>query len=198
MRAMAEPADQVFSTTTLEELPENVRSLMGEHFPIPSDVKFFEEQRTMGSVVNAWLLGGGLTVVGAILALVGIYFFAHPGNTVYDHTSSYAFKTLAVGGVFIFAGVWIIRTIPNKLSMIRAQQSGRVTGYGIFLRPGQMITRNDFGVTIIPRAAFKSLEGKSVQYENKGETKSFNVPSGVVGKSVEDLCQAIREWEASA
>jgi hypothetical protein len=193
---MAEPTDQVFSATTLEDLPENVRSLMDEHIPIPSDVKFFEEQRTMGSVVNAWLLGGGITVAGAIIALVAIYLFAHPGNTVYDHTSSWGFKTLAVGGVFIFAGVWIIRTIPNKLSMIRAQQSGRVTRYGIFLRPGQMITRNDFGVTIIPRAAFKGLKEKSVQYENKGETKSFNLPTGVVGKSVEELCQAIREWGA--
>jgi hypothetical protein len=195
---MAEPADQVFSTTTLEELPEKVRSLTDEHVPIPPDVKFFEEQRTMGAVINAWLLGGGLTLAGAVLALVGIYFLAHPGNTVYDHTASYGFKILAVGGVFIFAGVWIIRTIPKKISMIRAQQSGRVTRYGLFLMPGQMVTRNDFGVTVIPRAAFKGLKEKAVQYENKGEMKSFNLPSGVVGKSVEDFCAAIREWEASA
>jgi hypothetical protein len=193
--SMAAPADQVFSTMTLEELPPDVLALTDEHVPIPSSVNFFEEQRTMGSVLNAWLLGGGLVLAGGLTALMGIYFLAHPTGNVADH-SSLDFKVLAVGGVLIFGGVIVLRSIPKKLSMARAQQSGRVTRYGIFLRPGQMITRNDFGVTIIPRAAFKGLKEKSVQYENKGEIKSFNLPSSVVGKTVEDLLKAIRDWEA--
>ena len=188
--------NDVLITDELAKMPEDVRALLDEHIPLPAQVTLFEERRTSGAVLKSWLLGGGLILVGIIIALFGMMIIGYDSKHPTVGTSV-TWKPFAVGCVFIFAGVMVIRTIPKQLTLARAQASGRVTRYGVFLMPAQMIHRNEHQTTIIPRAKFRGLDGVSAKYEYKGETKSFNLPSDLVGKSVADLCQAIQTWSAA-
>jgi hypothetical protein len=193
---MDSPADEVLSTSLLGKAPDDVRVLMDESVPLPAGVRFFEERQSSGSVMKTWILGGGLMVAGILIALFGIYVLAHD-DTIHGNNSM-DYKIVFVGGTFLFAGVVVIKSIPQKLTLARAQKHGRVTRHGIFLTPERLISRNDFDVTIIPRSKFRGVEGVAVRYELRGETKSFNLPSSLVGRTTEELAQAIREWAAAA
>lgn len=192
---MDQPADEVLSTSLPEKIPDEVKALMDERTPLPVQVRFFEEKQSAGSVLKTWLIGGGLVLAGIVIGLFGIYVLAND-NSIHGN-NSLDWKIVFVGGTFIFAGVLMLKSIPRKLTLARAQQSGRVTRCGIFLTPGQLISRNDFDVTVIPRSKFRGVEGVAVRYEFKGETKSFNLPSPLIGRTTDELVQAIREWAAA-
>ncbi len=53
-------ANEVLITDELQKMPEDVRTLLDEHTPIPLQVTLFEEHRTTGGVAKTWMLGGGL------------------------------------------------------------------------------------------------------------------------------------------
>jgi hypothetical protein len=190
-------SNEVLITDEPQKMPEDVRALLDEHIPIPSNVTLFEERRSTGGVAKTWLLGGGLVLAGIVIGLFGMLII-HWDSQTPNRTGSVTWKPFVIGCVFIFAGVMVIRTIPRQLTLARAQQSGRITRYGIFLTPTQLVHRNEFQTVIIPRTAFRGVEGKAAKYEYKGETKSFNLPSEIVGKTVDDLLRAIRAWESKA
>jgi len=186
---------EVLITDEPQKMPEEVRALLDEHTPIPAQVTLFEERRTAGAVMKSWLLGIGLIVGGVVIALFGLMMVKWDIQRP-QTGSSVTWTPFVVGCVCVFAGVMVIRSIPKQLTLARAQQSGRITRYGIFLTPTQLIHRNEHQTTLIPRPAFRGLNGAAAKYEYKGETKSFNLPSEIVGRSQGDLLEAIRHWES--
>ncbi len=188
----------VISTSDPAKLPPEVLRLQDSGQPIPPDVQYFEEKFTYLDMAKQFLWGVVFIPIGALLMFLAVVFIiwqdTHTNN--YSSMLSFYFGMAAVGLVFFFGGCWLLKALGLKFRLLRQQHDGVVTRYGVFLFGDLLVYRSWSDTTIIPKPFFKGLKDRSVQYGKEGETKSFSLPSRLIGKNVQSLDAAIASWAA--
>ena len=185
----------VLITSQPEKLSPEVRALQDPARPLPGGTRFFEEKFVFGGLVKQLGLGIALIAVGVPVLLFAIVVMFSPSNTtVYSDTSQYDVWLAVIGLVLVLGGYIFISTLKSKYRVMKQQQKGIASRYGVFLSGDLLIGNNSFDTTIIPRSRFKGVQAGAVQYEVNGAVKSFNLPEEIVGADRGALESAIRAW----
>jgi hypothetical protein len=186
-------------TSEPDKLPRDIRALLDPAAPTPSGVVFFEERFTAGALARQSMLAIGLAILGLITlmlsALAIVESFRHPGVGTYSRP--YEFGLAIAGFVFLGAAWLIVRSIAPRRRLIRAQESGAGTRYGLFLAGDNLVSHSWFDTTVIPRACFTGIGGHAISYTFRGEGKSFDLPAAFVGASIDDVTTSIGSWAAA-
>ena len=188
---------QVIITSMPEKLPEEVRAMIDESRPLAAGIGFFEERFTTGGSVRNLALGVVLGLLGMLFAAFGVYLILHSG-TGQRGLDTYDFMPLVAGLVLILGAYLLISSLGGRRALIRDQEAGRRTRYGIFLGGDLLVSRSWFDTTVIPRPLFKGLARRAVQYELDGQVKSFALPSLFVGIDPAQVEAAILGWKGRA
>jgi hypothetical protein len=185
----------VLITSDAAKLPPDIAQLQDDSRPLPVGVQFFEEKFTFAGLVKQLLWALLFLAVGIIVFLVSVILMFTPdrNSTVYSSTSM-VFLTGAVIGLVFAIGGWIfLKSLWPKYRLMRGQSSGRTTRYGIFLTGDLLISRSFEDTTVIPKPSFKGVKNGAVQYDLKGQDKSFNLPDTATAGALE---AAIARWAA--
>jgi len=180
---------EVIITSEPDKLPPDVRALIDEAQPLAPGIRFFEERYTlldMGRTVGAGILLG---VIGLVCCLFGVSLFFYV-----TQFESYDLAPLFAGGVFLFASWMMISSLGGRWRVMRKQQAGTPTRYGLFLKDDMLVSNSWFQTTVIPRLGFLGLQNRSVLYLFDSKTKSFTLPKAVVGTEAAQLDAAIETW----
>ena len=188
---------QVIITTLPEKLPEDVRAMIDENQPLAAGIRFFEERFTTGGSALSLIRGIGVGILGILVTLFGAYAVFDSATNPRGLASS-DFLLLVVGLVLIFGAYLLIGSLGGRQALISAQKAGQQTRYGIFLNEELLVSRSWFDTTVIPRALFKGLAGRAVQYEHGGQVKTFNLPATFIGLENGQVEAAILGWRGRA
>ncbi len=193
------PLTQVLITGEHSKLPADYQPLFDEQQPLPANVQFFEERKTVGNLL--WtLLGIGLLVIGLLGTCFGVFALfepvTSPATTTVATTSS--ITPFVIGLVFLLGGGLLLGSLRQRQRIRQAQQAGKVTRLGIYLTPDVLISHNEFDYTLIPRSEFRSLQGNTVHYVWHEQAKSFGLPSKLVSATPQTMLTAISQWATAA
>jgi len=169
---------RVLITGDPAKLPPDIRPLLDPAQPLPRGARFYEEQKTAGSIAWTIALGLGLIIVGLALIFLGAAFLI----------------VSLIGLVFVVAGAWVIYTVRARLRSHHVQQAGQHTRYGIFLVGDSLVEQSEFGTTIIPRSEIQSLDGGKLVYRLNDDKKSIELPRQVVGMARQDMLAQVHAW----
>jgi len=176
-------------------LPPEIRPMVDPGTPLAPGVRFFEEKFTLAGTARTLGMGLGLGIAGLLMVVFGVKLLIYALST-YARIDAYDSWPLVAGLVFLFASGLMIHSLKGRWSVMRAQQAGTRTRYGIFLVDDILVSRRWFDITVIPLAMFQGLKNRSVAYEFGGKPKSFDLPSDIVGADTSGMLEAIRQWAA--
>lgn len=190
------PLTQVLITGERSKLPADYQVLFDEQQPLPPDVQFFEERKTVGALFWRLLLGIGLLVLGLLGACFGLVVIFYPTTATYSATATttVSLTPFIIGLVFLLGGGLMLGSLRQTQRLRREQQAGKATRHGIYLTPDVLISHNEFDYTLIPRSEFRGLEGSTVHYVWHEKAKSFHLPREVVNTPSQAMLAAIQQW----
>jgi hypothetical protein len=193
----------VLETSDSSKLPPEVAALQDADKPLPADVRFFEERFTYATLAKQ--LGWAIAlIVVAPLVLVGsvyIIFKLDIHRTVFGTYTDfqitmmrflYAIPILAL--VMLAFGIWLLCSLGPKFKIMQRQQNGSACRYGVYLVDDLLVSYTWFETKVIPREHFKGLKEGAVEYNEAGQTKSFDLPATLVGTDLHSLKAAINAW----
>ncbi|MCX6047730.1 MAG: hypothetical protein NT075_21740, partial [Chloroflexi bacterium] len=176
------------------------QALFDEQQPLPPDVQFFEERKTVGNLLWALLMGLGLLVIGLLGTCIGVFALIEPitspGTTTVATSTS--ITPLVIGLLFLLGGGLLLGSLRQRQRIRRDQQAGKATRLGIYLTPDVLISHSDFDYTLIPRSEFRGLQGNTVHYVWNDQAKSYSLPSTWVNVTPQTMLAAITAWAADA
>lgn len=186
---------QVLITGERSKLPVDYQALFDEQQPLPPGVQFFEERKTVVTIVWRLLLGVGLLGIGVLGSCFGLFVLITPAaSTLGDVTLTVSITPLIIGLVFVLGGVLLLRSLRQSQRLRTAQQSGQATRHGIYLTPNVLISHNEFDYTLIPRSEFRGLQGTTVHYVWSEKEKAFTLPGELVNATPQAMLDAIQQW----
>jgi hypothetical protein len=180
----------------LDKLPPEIQSLLDRDRPLPAGTQFFEQQFTYGDVVKQGLLGlillpgGALVTIVAIVAVFGID--RHSPN--FHSMQNFLFGAALVSLLVAAVGFMMLKSLWSLIGIVRTQNRGDATRYGVFLRDDSLILHNEDATKVVPKTAFKGLKGRNVQFEHDGETKTLLLPAALVRTPTDRLDAAVAAW----
>ena len=182
------------------KLPQEIRELQNVDCPLPAGAQFFEEEYVFADVAKHFIWGLILVVLGTIVVVGGGIVFLRLDldrySSAYERISS-VFGTIGVAGLVMFGiGYFLLKSAWPEYKIVRRQQKGLATRQGIFLVGDVLIDNKDDVTRVVPKAAFRGLKDRQVQFEYEGETRTFSLPTRLVGADVPSLDAAVAAWAA--
>jgi hypothetical protein len=176
--------------TDPKELPPDYGRLADPQPPLPPGVRFFEERknwRGLGKRV-------GLSVFFIVLGLLLIATDYIVSQTIGEID---LFVLTLIGLGCWFAAFLLIRSLWPNVRIMRRQQTGEATRYGVFISAAALLIHTDLDLTLIPRGNVVKLDGLQLHYTWNDKPKALHLPDQLVGASPDALIQAVRAWLAA-
>lgn len=179
--------DATIVTDDPNQLPPDFQRLVDPQQPLPPEVRFFEERKTWRSLARR-------VGVSLVLILVGLLLIAADlGLTQLIGEIDLFILTLIGLGCWLGAFL-LIRSLWPQVRIMRRQQAGAATRYGVFITDEALLIHTDLDLTLIPRLNTIQLDGGQLHYTWQDKPKALSLPAQVVGADVETLRQAVQAW----
>jgi len=178
------------------KLPAEIQKLQDVNHPLAPDVQFFEEKFTYADLAKQFLWGVFLMPAGVlVLVLSTLMLFAIDRSSAsYDSMVNTLFTADAVGFIMLVGGFWLLQSLRSKYQLVRRQQQGLAGRHGVFLVGDLLVYHSDSATRVVPRASFKGMKDRAVQFEHEGQVKSFTLPAALVGQETQSLDKAVATW----
>lgn len=105
------------------------------------------------------------------------------------------FLTL-IGLACWFAAFLLLRSLWPVVRIMRRQQAGAATRYGVFIGAEALLIHTDLDLTLIPRQNAVRLDGLRLYYTWNDKPKTLSLPGQLVGTSSDALMRAVQAWLA--
>lgn len=185
------PDDGVLIASDAAKLPEAVRALLDPSTALPADVEHFESRFDWNYISSKVLIGIGFGVATIVMVPFGVVMLFDRGPSGRGDVS---FAPLSFGVVCGFVTYFMFAAARAAWSLGERQRRGERTRRGTFLTPDALVQATESDTTVIPRSAFRGLNGRTVSYELKAARKTFGVSADVIESTPADRHAAILAW----
>ncbi|QVL32262.1 hypothetical protein KIH39_26090 [Telmatocola sphagniphila] len=135
-----------------------------------------------------------MATVGTGLVLIGSYGCVQgPLGDWPKYACSYLPLFTGVG--FLGVGYGILCRVPPRTTVLKTQQAGQKTPYGIYLLDNELISVTWKDTLIISREDLQPLDGGSLSYRARGRLRSRRLPRTLCGQTLEELKEEIVRWQ---
>lgn len=179
--------DATLITDDPRQLPPDYGPLVDAQQPLPAGVRFFEERKTWRGLGKRLGLSAVFSVLGLLLIATDIIVAQTIGEID-------LFVLTLIGLACWFAAFLLIRSLWPNIKIMRRQQAGAATRYGVFITDAALLIHTDLDLTLIPRLNALQRDGGQLHYTWQDKAKALSLPVQVVGADAETLRQAVQAW----
>lgn len=86
----------------------------------------------------------------------------------------------------------LLRSLWPNVRIMRRQQAGAATRYGVFIGAEALLIHTDLDLTLIPRQNTVRLDGLQLHYTWNDKPKVLSLPGQLVGTSSDVLTRAVQ------